>query len=120
MKSEVPTVRSPRGRAISCRGWQQEAALRCLMNNLDPEVAEKPEELIVYGGRGKAARSWGAFHLITRELRRLENDQNLLVQSGKPVAGFATHEEAPLALVANLNFVGALSDWADFAILLQT
>jgi len=114
MKSEVPTVRSPRGRAISCRGWQQEAALRCLMNNLDPEVAEKPEELIVYGGRGKAARSWGAFHLITRELRRLENDQTLLVQSGKPVAVFATHEEAPRVLIANSNLVGAWSDWANF------
>src|SRR5258708_16106608 len=114
MNIDVPTGRSPGGRTISWRGWQQEAALRCLMNNLDPEVAEKPEELIVYGGRGKAARSWGAFHLITRELRRLENDQTLLVQSGKPGAVFATHEEAPHVLVAKSNFVGALSDWANF------
>src|SRR5258708_33907630 len=114
MKSEVPRVRPPRGRTVSCRGWQQEAALRGLMNNLDPEVAEKPEELIVYGGRGKAARSWGAFHLITRELRRLENVQTLLVQSGKPVAGFATHEEAPRGLIADSNLVGAWSDLANF------
>src|ERR1700746_912887 len=114
MKTDVPTVRSPRGRTISCRGWQQEAALRCLMNNLDPEVAEKPEELIVYGGRGKAARSWEAFHLITRELRRLENDHTLLVQSGKPVAVFETHPEAPRVLIANANLVGAWSDWANF------
>jgi urocanate hydratase len=114
MKTGVQTIRSPRGREISCRGWQQEAALRCLMNNLDPEVAEKPDELIVYGGRGKAARSWEAFHLITQELRRLENDQTLLVQSGKPVAVFETHEEAPRVLIANSNLVGAWSDWANF------
>src|SRR5260221_3461499 len=111
MKSEVPTVRSPRGRAISCRGWQQEAALRCLMNNLDPEVAEKPEELIVYGGRGKAARSWGAFHLITRELRRLGNDQTLLIQAGKPVAVFPNHQEAPPLVVAHSNLVAARADY---------
>jgi urocanate hydratase len=114
MKRDVPTIRSPRGQAISCRGWQQEAALRCLMNNLDPDVAEKPEELIVYGGRGKAARSWEAFHQITRELRRLENNQTLLVQSGKPVAVFETHEEAPRVLIANSNLVGAWSDWTNF------
>jgi urocanate hydratase len=114
MKTDVPMIRSPRGQTISCRGWQQEAALRCLMNNLDPEVAEKPEELIVYGGRGKAARSWEAFHLITRELRALENDQTLLVQSGKPVAVFETHQEAPRVLIANSNLVGAWSDWATF------
>jgi urocanate hydratase len=114
MKTDVRSIRSPRGQEISCRGWQQEAALRCLMNNLDPEVAEKPEELIVYGGRGKAARSWEAFQLIARELRRLENDQTLLVQSGKPVAVFETHEEAPRVLIANSNLVGAWSDWANF------
>ncbi len=114
MKTDVPMIRSPRGQTISCRGWQQEAALRCLMNNLDPEVAEKPEELIVYGGRGKAARSWEAFHLIARELRGLENDQTLLVQSGKPVAVFETHQEAPRVLIANSNLVGAWSDWATF------
>jgi urocanate hydratase len=112
--TDARAIRSPRGQEISCRGWQQEAALRCLMNNLDPEVAEKPEELIVYGGRGKAARSWEAFHLITRELRRLENDETLLVQSGKPVAVFQTHEEAPRVLIANSNLVGAWSDWANF------
>jgi urocanate hydratase len=100
MNSGAPTIRSPRGKAISCRGWQQEGALRCLMNNLDPDVAERPEELIVYGGRGKAARSWEAFHLIVRELRQLQNDQTLLIQSGKPVAVFATHEEAPRVLIA--------------------
>jgi urocanate hydratase len=114
MKTDVRSIRSPRGQEISCRGWQQEAALRCLMNNLDPEVAEKPEELIVYGGRGKAARSWEAFHLIARELQRLENDQTLLVQSGKPVAVFETQEEAPRVLIANSNLVGAWSDWANF------
>jgi urocanate hydratase len=114
MKADLQSIRSPRGQEVSCRGWQQEAALRCLMNNLDPEVAEKPEELIVYGGRGKAARSWEAFQLIARELRRLENDQTLLVQSGKPVAVFETHEEAPRVLIANSNLVGAWSDWANF------
>jgi urocanate hydratase len=114
MKPHIPTIRAPRGQEISCRGWPQEAALRCLMNNLDPAVAEKPEELIVYGGRGKAARSWEAFHLIVRELQRLENDQTLLVQSGKPVAVFTTHEEAPRVLIANSNLVGAWSDWANF------
>src|SRR5712675_1951603 len=107
-------VRAPRGAKLNCKGWHQEAALRCLMNNLDPEVAERPEDLIVYGGAGKAARNWEAFHLITRELRGLENDQTLLVQSGKPVAVFATHEEAPRVLIANSNLVGAWSDWATF------
>src|ERR1700691_3393501 len=105
-------VRAPRGTALSCKGWQQEAALRCLMNNLDPEVAEKPEELIVYGGRGKAARNWDCFHAIVRELRRLGDDETLLVQSGKPVAVFRTHEEAPRVLIANSNLVGAWSDWS--------
>src|SRR5258707_9045407 len=106
-KAEVGLSRGPfraaRGTQISCKGWQQEAALRMLMNNLDPEVAEKPEELIVYGGRGKAARSWGAFHLITRELRRLENDQTLLVQSGKPAAVFSTHPDAPPAPIGRAH-----------------
>jgi urocanate hydratase len=114
MKPEIQAIRSPRGNEISCRSWQQEAALRCLMNNLDPEVAERPEELVVYGGRGKAARSWEAFHLIVRELRRLENDQTLLVQSGKPVAVFETHQDAPRVLIANSNLVGAWSDWSNF------
>src|SRR6188768_4492398 len=88
-------VRAPRGRELSCRGWQQEAALRMLMNNLDPEVAERPEDLVVYGGTGKAARNWPAFDAIVRELTRLADDETLLVQSGKPVGVFRTHEWAP-------------------------
>src|SRR5216117_1760871 len=96
-------VRAPRGAAMTARGWQQEAALRMLMNNLDPEVAERPDELVVYGGTGRAARSWAAFDAIVRELRRLENDETLLVQSGKPVGGVTTHEWAPRVLIANAN-----------------
>src|SRR6187455_1294881 len=84
-------VRAPRGMELSCRGWQQEAALRMLMNNLDPEVAERPDDLVVYGGTGRAARSWAAFDAIVRELRRLADDETLLVQSGKPVGVFRTH-----------------------------
>ncbi|HEV2846644.1 MAG TPA: urocanate hydratase [Thermoanaerobaculia bacterium] len=99
------TVRAPRGSEISCRGWQQEAALRMLMNNLDPEVAEQPEELIVYGGSGKAARNWECFEAIVATLKRLGNDETLLVQSGKPVAVFRTHEEAPRVLIANSMLV---------------
>ncbi|MGD2115680.1 MAG: urocanate hydratase [Acidobacteriota bacterium] len=95
------TVRAPRGTSLSCRGWQQEAALRMLMNNLDPEVAEHPEELIVYGGSGKAARNWECFEALVRTLRRLEGHETLLVQSGKPVAVFRTHEDAPRVLIAN-------------------
>src|SRR5581483_2179451 len=94
-------VRAPRGSQRSCKGWEQEAALRMLMNNLDPDVAERPEELVVYGGTGKAARSWEAFDAIVRELRRLEGDETLLVQSGKPVGVFRTHPEAPRVLLAN-------------------
>ncbi len=97
----VRVVRAPRGTEISCKGWQQEAALRMLMNNLDPEVAERPEELIVYGGSGKAARNWECYEAIVDALRELENDQTLLVQSGKPVAVFDTHAEAPRVLIAN-------------------
>src|SRR3984957_1628337 len=107
-------IRAPRGKAISCKAWPQEAALRCLMNNLDPEVAEKPDELIVYGGRGKAARNWPAYHAIVRELKALGNDQTLLVQSGKPVAVFRTHDEAPRVLIANSNLVGAWNNWDQF------
>jgi urocanate hydratase len=107
-------LRSPRGSAISCKGWQQEAALRMLMNNLDPEVAEKPEDLIVYGGRGKAARNWECFHAIVASLRSLENDETLLVQSGKPVGIFRTHPYAPRVLIANSNLVGRWSDWQHF------
>ncbi len=108
------TVRAPRGTALSCKGWQQEAALRMLMNNLDPEVAEKPQELIVYGGTGKAARNWECFHAIVRSLRALENDETLLVQSGKPVGVFRTHEYAPRVLICNANLVGHWSNWEKF------
>jgi urocanate hydratase len=106
--------RAPRGTTLCCKGWQQEAALRMLMNNLDPEVAEKPEDLIVYGGRGKAARNWKCFHAIVASLRSLENDETLLVQSGKPVGIFRTHSYAPRVLIANSNLVGHWSDWAHF------
>ena len=108
------SIRAPRGTALSCKGWHQEAALRMLMNNLDPEVAENPDKLIVYGGTGRAARSWEAFEAIVRSLRELENDETLLVQSGKPVGVFRTHEEAPRVLIANSNLVGQWSNYAEF------
>ncbi|HKE56136.1 MAG TPA: hypothetical protein VKB46_05520, partial [Pyrinomonadaceae bacterium] len=108
------TIRAPRGTQLSCKSWHQEAALRCLMNNLDPEVAEKPDELIVYGGSGKAARNWDCFAAIVRELQAIENDETLLVQSGKPVAVFRTHEYAPRVLIANSNLVGAWANWDHF------
>jgi urocanate hydratase len=107
-------VRAPRGPERSCKGWVQEAALRMLMNNLDPEVAERPDDLVVYGGTGRAARSWDAFDAIVRELRRLENDETLLVQSGKPVGVFRTHEWAPRVLIANSNLVGKWANWDTF------
>ncbi|MER3427975.1 MAG: urocanate hydratase [Pyrinomonas sp.] len=107
-------VRAPRGAKLNCKGWHQEAALRCLMNNLDPEVAERPEDLVVYGGRGRAARDWACFEALVRELQRLENDETLLVQSGKPVAVFRTHEWAPRVLIANSNLVGAWATWEHF------
>jgi urocanate hydratase len=107
-------VRAPRGTAISARGWPQEAALRMLMNNLDPEVAENPDALVVYGGTGRAARSWAAFDAIVRELRRLADDETLLVQSGKPVAVLRTHEWAPRVLIANSNLVGKWATWDAF------
>jgi urocanate hydratase len=109
-----PVIRAPRGTQISCKGWIQEAALRMLMNNLDPEVAEKPEELIVYGGAGRAARDWPSFHAIVRSLRELENDETLLVQSGKPVGIFHTHADAPRVLLANSNLVGHWSNYDEF------
>ena len=108
------TIQAPHGSAISCKSWQQEAAFRCLMNNLDPNVAEKPDELIVYGGAGKAARNWDCFYAIVRELQQLNNDETLLVQSGKPVAVFRTHEYAPRVLIANSNLVGAWANWDHF------
>ena len=107
-------VRAPRGSQLSCRGWQQEAALRMLMNNLDPEVAERPDDLVVYGGTGRAARDWASFDAIVRTLRSLENDETLLVQSGKPVAVFRTHEHAPRVLIANSNLVGRWATWDVF------
>jgi len=107
-------IRAARGVELSCKGWHQEAALRCLMNNLDPDVAEKPDQLIVYGGAGKAARNWKSFDALVRELRALENDETLLVQSGKPVAVFRTHEYAPRVLIANSNLVGAWANWEHF------
>jgi urocanate hydratase len=108
------TIRAPRGTQLSCKGWPQEAALRMLMNNLDPEVAERPQDLVVYGGTGKAARSWDDYHAIVRELRRLEGDQTLLVQSGRPVGVFRTHEDAPRVLIANANLVGNWATWEHF------
>ena len=107
-------VKAPHGNEISCKGWLQEAALRMLMNNLDPEVAEKPEDLIVYGGRGKAARNIEAYNSIIKELRNLENNETLLIQSGKPVGVFKTHEDAPRVLLANSNLVGNWANWDHF------
>jgi len=107
-------IRAPHGSAISCRGWQQEAALRMLMNNLDPEVAERPQDLVVYGGAGKAARDWACYDAIVATLRRLEDDETLLVQSGKPVGVFRTHEWAPRVLIANANLVPDWANWDEF------
>ena len=112
--SARPSIKAPRGPALSCKGWMQEAAMRMLMNNLDPEVAENPDELVVYGGSGKAVRSWGAFDAIVRSLRELEADETLLVQSGKPVGAFRTHEDAPRVLIANSNLVGDWATWEQF------
>jgi urocanate hydratase len=115
---ETPTtrgiIRAPRGTTLSCKGWQQEAALRMLMNNLDPEVAERPADLVVYGGSGKAARNWACYDAIVASLHALENDETLLVQSGKPVGIFRTHEYAPRVLIANANLVGHWNNWEKF------
>ncbi len=110
----APIIRAPRGTELHCKGWQQEAALRCLMNNLDPENAERPADLVVYGGIGKAARNWECYRAIVRELERLDGDETLLVQSGKPVAVFPTHEMAPRVLIANSNLVGKWATWEHF------
>jgi len=107
-------VRAPRGSRISCKGWPQEAAMRMLMNNLDEEVAERPQDLIIYGGTGKAARNWECYHAIVGALKKLENDETLLVQSGKPVGVFRTHEWAPRVLIANANLVGHWATWEKF------
>src|SRR5512140_3933698 len=111
---ERESIRAPRGAKVSCQGWHQEAALRMLMNNLDPDVAENPAELSVYGGAGKAARNWTSFENIVRTLRRLKNDETLLVQSGKPVGVFRTTEWSPRVLIANSNLVGKWANWEDF------
>jgi urocanate hydratase len=107
-------VRAPRGTTLTCKGWQQEAALRMLMNNLDPDVAERPQDLIIYGGTGKAARNWACYHAIVAALKDLANDETLLVQSGKPVGVFRTHEAAPRVLIANANLVGHWATWEKF------
>ncbi|HWN24728.1 MAG TPA: hypothetical protein VNN16_06435, partial [Candidatus Sulfotelmatobacter sp.] len=99
-------IHAPHGSERTCKGWHQEAAMRMLMNNLDPDVAENPDQLVVYGGTGRAARSWEAFDAIVRLLGELENDETLLVQSGKPIGKFCTHDEAPRVLIANSNLVG--------------
>ena len=111
---EPQVVHAPRGSQRSCKGWHQEAALRMLMNNLDPDVAERPQDLVVYGGTGKAARSWEAFHAIVRSLRELADDETLLVQSGKPVGIAKTHPEAPRVLIANSLLVPAWATWDEF------
>ena len=110
----MDTIRAPRGTEISCKGWLQEAALRMLMNNLDPDVAERPEDLIIYGGRGKAARNEECYHAIVKSLKALENDETLLIQSGKPVGVFKTHSNAPRVLLANSNLVGNWATWKHF------
>jgi urocanate hydratase len=119
VETEVPPktyspIRAPRGTTLSCKSWQQEAAMRMLMNNLDEEVAERPQDLVVYGGTGRAARNWDAYHAIIRTLKSLDNDETLLVQSGKPVGVFKTHEYAPRVLLANSNLVGHWSNWEKF------
>lgn len=110
----VKNIKAPTGTDLQCKGWHQEAALRMLMNNLDPDVAEKPDELIVYGGGGKAARNWESYHKIVETLKRLENDETMLVQSGKPVGVFRTHEEAPRVLIANAHLVPNWANWDEF------
>jgi urocanate hydratase len=114
MITTAPVIRAPHGSQLRCRGWQQEAALRCLMNNLDPEVAERPGDLVVYGGIGKAARNWECYHAIVHELEQLGSEETLLVQSGKPVAVFPTHEMAPRVIIANSNLVGKWANWEHF------
>ena len=107
-------IKAPHGTQLSCKGWIQEAAMRMLMNNLDPEVAEKPSELIVYGGSGKAARNWECFEAIISSLKELENDETLLVQSGKPVGVFKTYTDAPRVLISNSMLVPGWATWDEF------
>src|SRR5216110_2877307 len=114
MPTVTRTIRAPRGTSLTCKGWPQEAALRMLMNNLDPDVAERPDDLVVYGGSGKAARNWESFDAIVEALRALDDDETLLVQSGKPVAVFRTHTGAPRVLIANALLVPAWATWETF------
>ena len=114
MKSSARVVRAARGSQLSCKGWQQEAALRMLMNNLDPEVAERPEDLVVYGGIGKAARNWESFDAIVKSLQELRSDQTLLIQSGKPVAVMPSHELAPRVILVNSVLVPHWATWENF------
>ena len=114
MTAGTRTIRAARGAAISCKGWPQEAALRMLMNNLDPDVAEQPDDLVVYGGSGRAARSWEAFDAIVASLKTLGHDETLVVQSGKPVAVFRTHAGAPRVIIANSLLVPAWATWEKF------
>src|SRR5713226_9535887 len=114
MPTATRTIRAPRRSSLTCKGWPQEAALRMLMNNLDPDVAERPEDLIVYGGTGKAARNWDAYDAIVRSLTALEHDETLLIQSGKPVGVFHTHPGAPRVLIANALLVPAWATWENF------
>src|SRR5215471_9592422 len=107
-------IQAPRGSERTCKGWAQEAALRMIMNNLDPEVAERPDDLVVYGGTGRAARSWEAFDAIVSTLERLGDEESLIVQSGKPVAVFRTHRSAPRVLIANSNLVPRWATWDEF------
>src|SRR5919109_1518621 len=114
MATATRTIRAPRGTSLTCKGWPQEAAMRMLMNNLDPDVAERPDDLIVYGGSGKAARDWASFDAIVASLRALDRDETLVVQSGKPVAVFRTHAWAPRVLIANALLVPAWATWRNF------
>ncbi|MCW8869354.1 MAG: urocanate hydratase, partial [Proteobacteria bacterium] len=110
----APVIRAPRGTELNAQSWLTEAPLRMLMNNLDPEVAERPEDLVVYGGIGKAARNWDCYHAIIRTLKALKSNETLLVQSGKPVGVFTTHEDAPRVLIANSNLVPHWANWDHF------
>src|SRR5213595_3406635 len=114
MATATRTIRAPRGTSLTCKGWPQEAALRMLMNNLDPEVAERPDDLVVYGGTGRAARDWRSFDAMVRTLTTLKPDETMLVQSGRPVGVMQTHEWAPRVLIANSNLVGDWATWPEF------
>src|SRR5579884_904971 len=114
LETTAETIRAPRGTKLNTKGWQQEAALRMLMNNLDPEVAERPDDLVVYGGTGRAARNWASYDAIVRTLTELREDETMLVQSGKPVGVMRTHEWAPRVLIANSNLVGDWATWPEF------